>query len=150
MSTDAEHFEETFLLVSGTSIRFSIFEVPLALGQRVATIDNRVTSGLVRASIRSEVEIQAFDLSDMTLSTERRHSVSLALHFWGSAHLCIEEAGRDNVDPREVPPFSSERSAEMPDGGLCCIVDLSMSAACPWSEGLRAYWLINRHIDDVC
>ena len=92
--------------------------------QRIATIDDSITSSLVRAGVRRKVQIQALYFTNMSLSTKWCHSIGFILYSRSSTHLGVEEAGRDDIDSGKVPPFACERSAKVSDSGFGSVVDL--------------------------
>lgn len=77
--------------------------------QDVTSIDDSIATGLVTASITSEIKIESLDLSDVSLSAHGCHAIGFVDHALSCSHLGVEEARRDDVDTSELAPFSGQR-----------------------------------------
>lgn len=103
------------------------------LRQYIAPVYKNVAPRHVRRGVARQVQIQALDLLDMALPPHSRHAICLVECERTSPHLRIEEPGRNDIHPGELPPFTGQRLGEVRNTGLGRVVD----------------GLINRHIDDV-
>jgi hypothetical protein len=70
----------------------------VCLRQRVPAINNNIRPSRETRGVARKIQIQTFDLLDMSLATQRRHSESFGLDFRRSAHFGVEESGGDDVD----------------------------------------------------
>lgn len=59
----------------------------------------------------------------MALSPQRRHAIRLIHNQRASPHLRIEEARRDDIHPRKIPPLARQRLPKVRDEGLAAVVD---------------------------
>jgi hypothetical protein len=91
--------------------------------QTVAAIDEQITARHVCRSIARQVQIEALDLLDMALPPKCSHPVRLIQRLRASAHLGVEESGRNNVDSGELAPLSGKGLAEVRHKGLGRVVD---------------------------
>lgn len=96
----------------------------LRLRQDIATVDDNVRPSLVRRGIAGEIQVQALDFLDVSLSTKGSHPVGLVQALGRCSHFRIEESRRDYVYAGELPPFSCQTLAKVGHGCLGGVVYL--------------------------
>ena len=112
---------------------FRLSKITFLSRQNIASVDDNIASSHVSRSITGKIEIEALYFLRVALSPHGRHAVSLIDAQRASAHLSIEEARRDNINPSEFAPLTGKRLSKVSDICLCGIVD----------------WLVGGDIHDV-
>jgi hypothetical protein len=114
--------QELRMLYSRDALSHPIHAFDLA--DSVATVDDDVGTGAVRASIGGEVDVGTLELSSLRITAHGDHAVPkiLSLLVNEVGETSIDVTRRDRVDTGEVAPFVGERLGQVDAASLCNVV----------------------------